>query len=445
MSVVWQEFLDKCEFVYLTEHSLGLPWEWLQEIEEDFVPEVSEEAWLLKALRESEEPAEEWRGLFQQYLRRLGERTRWSLPKIGLRLCMGDPVAHRGQALICPGEWDVMGEYVLRQTGVSVEASGTDLVGSAGGEGPYRRMIFLPEEPEATPKQLRLRFKEALDMAYFDKCQEIVATHVPSARGQFADDFAAAELVGASRLFLMQHPKCRVRLVILRRRLFKYYERFVTSLGAIRVQAFTGELDPEQAPAPESEHRSVLADLAQQARGLVGKAAQGLQGLSLPKVDELFHSDGPPKLVSTFEVRQSLAYLEFGEHEKALSALGRFSDSQSPWVEYLKGVILYDRNAFHDGPDEDRILGKAIAARGVTELAGDLKTRRRFQLLGALFEAPQDEVWQQLAQSLNQTGLPRTAALIEGWTQQQERSPLAFEGTVAGQQTRTLLPLWEEG
>ena len=286
MSALWQEFLDKCEFVYLTDHPLGLPWDWLEEIG-DFVPEVKEEAALLKNFTSSDDPAAEWKGHFSQYLRRLGERTRWSLPKIGLRLCMGDPMAHRGQALICPGEWEAMGEYILRATGVSVESSSTELVGSAGGEGPYRRMIFLPEEPECTPKQLRHRFKEALDMAFFDNCQEIVATHVPSARGQFADDFAAAELVGASRLFLMQHPKCRVRLVILRRRLYNYYERFVTSLGAIRVQAFTGEMDPEQAPSIEEprERSSVFAGLAHQARDLVGRAAQSLQSLSVPRVE----------------------------------------------------------------------------------------------------------------------------------------------------------------
>lgn len=448
MSALWQEFLDKCEFVYLTDHPLGLPWDWLEEIG-DFVPEVKEEAALLTAFQESEDPAEDWRGHFRQYLRKLGERTRWSLPKIGLRLCMGDPMAHRGQALIAPGEWESMGEYILRCTEVAVEPSDSELVGSGGGQGPYRRMIFLPEEPECTPKQLRHRFKEALEMAFFDNCQEIVATHVPSARGQFADDFAAAELVGASRLFLMQHPKCRVRLVILRRKLYAYYERFVTSLGAIRVEAFTGEMDPEQAPPLDSpEDRSVFAGLADQARGLVGRAAQSLQNLSVPKVDfaipQLSAGESPARFLTSYEVRQSLAYLEFAEHDKALEALGRFSDSGSAWIEYMKGAILYDRFAFHGGGEEDKILGKAIAARGTEELASDLRTRRAFQLLSTLFESPDAEVWPRLSQSLREVGMKQTAGVIERWISEDRKGRLGFQQTAPVEEERALLPLFEQ-
>lgn len=444
---LWQEFLDKCEFVYLTEHPMGLPWAWLEELE-DFEPADPIERQLLTDLRQAEE--QQWKPAYNLYLERRNEAGRMAASKIGLRLNPGDPLIFGGDALICAGSWDRMGAYLLKKAGVEAQPSNKPVGYDASGLS-FRRLIVMPEDAKGGPRQLRKSLMEALTMAYFDGCRNMVVTHLPAAAGQFSDDFAAAEVLGGSRAFLMEQTLAQVRIVAFGRRLYPHYQRYMHSLGALRVVAEGGVgADTPEAPSDPAAPRrrptielEAISDSAQgllaQGRQLVSRAAQTISG----QFEELVSS--APATVSAvkmnYDLRHALACLELGHHEGALQALGRYSDSGQALVEYLKAVVIYDRY-LRQAEEADAILVAAMARRGQQELPDEPRASLGFALLElAVSEVHDDQRLEELQAQAGKVGWESMQAALgelAGRWHQQDYPVLRFEGAATLDDSFTL-------
>lgn len=345
MDELWSEFLDKCEFIYLTDHPMGVPMDWLGRLE-GFTPEDPLEARLLEELRE----AGEFRGPFTSYLKAREEKTLVADPRLQLRLVAGDPTTEPCDALLVPHDSDYVGPYALKKAGLEEQFHGR-LVEEpqviATPEQPFARLVLLPRLDSPEARALRLHVRKGLMAARQAGAKMLTLTHIPSVSPDLSEEFEAAEVISVARAFLREFSDSRIRLTVFRRATYPYYRHWIEALG--------GALPPKrpQPRAPVSEGPARESTLAAAEEALAGSVALG-QSL-FQRLREGIAGTVPyrPVPLRTFELRQALAHLELESHEGALRELAKLDDQGYDPVlpTFLRGVIVYDR-VLRGGPPE---------------------------------------------------------------------------------------------
>ncbi|MGE0487900.1 MAG: hypothetical protein AB7S38_01665 [Vulcanimicrobiota bacterium] len=372
--VLWNEFLDKCEFVYLTDHPRGVPLDWLQELQ-NFTPADPFEAELLARLSQAE--PDQFRSIFSSFLARRGPTTLMQAPKVPLRLVLEDPTSEPADVLIACGDWDRVGQYVLERAGPTAAefwaSQPQDVpVGVDPGKLPCLKLILLPRIESASPRDLRNLCKKALAMAGQVEARRVVMTHVPSTHPELSDEFAAAEVVSAARDFLLGHKEASLRLAVFHRRTYPHYLRWLKTLGA------TQPLEADDAPPVDSPSAPAFERILAGGRELVGTVGERLQG-ALGAGRRMLEGGWLP----TYETRQAQMRLELGDHDGALELLGRFGDTGRALPEFVKSLICYDRY-LRQGEEADLILARAGLERLLVESAPTVEARLQLNLALAM-------------------------------------------------------------
>ncbi len=350
---LWSEFLDKCEFVYLTAHPRGVPLNWLEELE-TFRPDDPLEASLKEDLARVE-----FRSAYTRYLSARARASQLVAPKVPLRLVQEDPTSEPLDVLVTTGDWDRLGHYILERAGQeSLEfyraQQASEPIGVEAGDLPCRKLVVLPPIQTNSSAQLRKSCQKALAMASQIQALRVGITHVPSLHSALSDEFAAAEVVSAARDFLFKNKHSTLRISIFHRRNYPLYARWFQSLGAIASQA-------EDLPPPAPPRRPGLEGFLEEGRELVGNVAERLQE-AMGAGRRLLEASWQP----TYETRQAEVYLELGDHDGALALLGRYGDSGQALSEYLKSLILYDRYT-RQREEADLVLARAGLERLLAE------------------------------------------------------------------------------
>lgn len=350
---LWNEFLDKCEFIYLTSHPRGVPFDWLEQLG-DFTPEDHLEAELLERLPQA--GSEGFRELFGEFVERRAQLTLVSDPRLPLRLVLGDPTAQDGDALLVPHDSDYVGPYAVKRAGLGeqYEARLVERPTIVEVEAmPFARLVLLPRLVKARARALREHCRAGLEAAVEAGARTLVLTHIPCVSPDFSNDFAAAEVISAAREVLRQHPGTRIRLCIFQRAIYALYRRWLQALHSSAAPE-TEEPGPETARAPSGTPGfartagEVLTDGLSAGRSVFIGVAERLRTSGIRKTITSLAGNLPlqPVAARTSEVRQALAYLELGSHEGALRELlkleGRGFDPVLP--AFLTGVVLYDKS-----------------------------------------------------------------------------------------------------
>lgn len=290
----WNEFLDKLEFVQLTDRWSLLPLHWL----DDELPEGTSElsgdlvAGLLTAREIDDEEEKEQRVIevCRAHREALSERevtldARLTPPGSRVTLAYLDPLKPgRGDCLITVGGWDRVG-YKLAELAHPGEEH-PESVGDAPrrvepGELDFQHILLFPDKGTASPRAFRSLCEKTFRQARGLGARRLVVTHLHLPQSGLADRFAAAEVVSAVRQMLRESPGITVDIRIYSHRVLTDYLHWFESLRALSRPEDDDEPAPtvaleELQPEVTSEVVDTLKNLARRGSSLANEATQSV-------------------------------------------------------------------------------------------------------------------------------------------------------------------------
>jgi len=261
----WKEFLDKLDFVQLTDRWSLLPVHWLDEDLPEELDELSRD--LAQGLLEihsgggdDEEKMEAYQAVCREYRSRLSARpihldARLTPPgsRVTLRYLNPEDLG-QGDCLITTGAWDRLGHLVTEKAhpgGEHLEAVGEEPVRQEPGELPFRHLMLFPDKGTPSPRAFRNLCEKTLRQARGLGARHFAITHLHLPQTGLADRFAAAEVVSAVRQMLRESPGTTVTLLVFSHRNHEDYRHWFESLKDLS-RSTRSEYDKE-APEPEPE------------------------------------------------------------------------------------------------------------------------------------------------------------------------------------------------
>lgn len=344
----WQEFLDKLDFVQLSERWGALPLHWL----EDPPPEslTSAELRLYRALEACssaetvEQQEEQLRAAVREFRQARREQSialPASLTPPGSRVTLRylDPEdLGQGDCLVSVGTWDRLGYYLASRAGWAdqPEEASDQPVRREPGALDYRHLVIFPAKGSPTPRAFRALCERTLRLARGLGARRLTVTHLHLPQPGLPDRFAAAELVSAIRQMIREGGGVSVEIAVLTPAQFQDYQHWFTSLVALSSGQAEGAAPPAPAtaeppaesPGPDlgQDLGQALLGLAQRTSHLAQEASRGVSSwwretvsATRPSASPALSAPAPTNspLEPTFEDRQALNLLYLGRWREA--------------------------------------------------------------------------------------------------------------------------------
>ncbi len=253
----WSEFLDKLDFVQLTDRWSMLPLHWLdEEPPEELFDSLSE----LKD-EDEKEREDQLKELASEYRRKLAAQPLAldaSLCPPGSRVNLRylDPNdLGQGDCLITVGPWDRVGHLICERAGTDEEGSegNESAVRREPGELSYRHLLIFPDKGTPSPRAFRSLCEKTLRQARGLGARSLTMTHLHLPQPGLSDHFAAAELVSAIRQMLRDGSGMTVEIAPFSHRVYRDYKHWFLSLKELTKSDEPERSDPIPEPEPEPE------------------------------------------------------------------------------------------------------------------------------------------------------------------------------------------------
>lgn len=242
----WNEFLDKLDFVQLTERWSLLPLHWL---DAEIPSEASELgrslATALLQVRDLEDEVDRHREIAThcaEYRRGLSTLSM----SLGATMCppgsrvtlnyLNPEDLGRGDCFITLGSWDRVGHLVARlanPSGDYLESVGEEPVRIEAGALDFRDLLLFPDKGKASPRAFRALCEKTLRQARGLGARHLSLTHLQLPQTGLGDRFAAAEVVSAVRQIVREGPGTTVDILVFSHRHFEDYKHWFESLGTL--------------------------------------------------------------------------------------------------------------------------------------------------------------------------------------------------------------------
>lgn len=390
----WNEFLDKLDFVQLTDRWQLLPLRWLDpELPSSATPLARDMVAGLLELREESEGVD-WdrvRMLAGEYRRRLSSETisldsRLTPPGSRVTLSYLDPEnLGEGDCLITVGSWDRLGHLIAEAAspgGDHLEHVGDNPVRREPGKLNFRHLLLFPDKGTPSPRAFRALCEKTLRQARGLGARHLKVTHLHLPQTGLADRFAAAELVSALRQMLRESPGSTVDILAFSHRNFEDYRHWFDSLKELS-RASSGEPEPKEMPSAEERTGEAGAEVGDTLRNLAKRSTE-LASEATASVSRWFQQAKVPEGA----LPVTGGWTDFGFHEKQalnLLYLGRWEEVESPPSgsvngDYLSCLLQVVR---WEGA-EDRQAGAEISSlveQALTGLSATHPLTRYFELL----------------------------------------------------------------
>lgn len=390
----WDEFLDKLDFVQLTDRWGLLPLHWLDgEFPESAGQKARELAEALMAIKdedEGEERSDKVKNLCSDY------RTGLSTEAISLNAKLSPPGSRvtlkyldpqnlgEGDCLITVGSWDRVGHLLAELAhpeGEHQENVGEAPVRVEPGELNYRHLLLFPDKGTASPRAFRSLCEKTLRQARGLGAQHLAVTHLHLPQTGLADRFAAAELVSAVRQMLRESPGTTVDIMTFSHRNFEDYRHWFDSLQDLTPSS---EDEQEAVPPPDDEEQEeesqdvadTLKNLAQRSTALASEATASVsRWLSSARPEE---SGVPAWRGFSFAQSQELQELFLGRSTEASGE----PESDDPTDQYLSVLRRFVRwQGEQDAEREELDELSSVALQLAQSLGRRHPLTRYFQLL----------------------------------------------------------------
>jgi hypothetical protein len=293
----WNEFLDKLDFVELTDRWNLLPLHWL---DNEFPSNLSESARVLveglieaKGIDDEEARLARAKTLCAEY------RGRLSSESISLDSRLTPPGSRvtlsflnlnnlgEGDCLITLGAWDRVGYSIAKTAhpgGEHTENVGENPTRKEPGVLNFRHLLLFPDKGTPSPRSFRSLCEKTLRQARGLGARSISMTHLHLPQTGLADRFAAAEVVSAVRAMLRESPGTTVDILAFTHRNFEDYEHWFESLKSLtRAEEGPGERETTPPPVEETDEASsevgdTLRNLAKRSSDLANEATASVKG-----------------------------------------------------------------------------------------------------------------------------------------------------------------------
>ncbi len=379
---LWEDFLDKCEFVYLSDHPNGIPWTWLDELA-DFVPEGPQQAELLEHLRGCDDNG--FRKIFREYLQRCAETVIARDPMLDLKVVLGDVTQFGCDVVVCwyPGGYE--SDYIGRVLGVDWNAEGQ-------GESLREFKWFTSTKPGnplnvlgvaaytgSNPREFRRLCVDMLDEARRRGNTVAVVPMLPLC-AEFKLSFAAAELISAAREFLLRfyrdEESYKVVIVSARHRICRAHAYWLQvlnrDLGPTTDHLWGDKIEP-QPPLTSGEQitsgeglKTFWDDLRKRLpdwKGLSLRPSSSIQTVLAEPTAWLAGKKVPSNV--KYRLKRVWALVALGLHERALEELQDFIQHGgfSAWkqaADFLEKLVYFDRYLRLKSPQDLKICKEGV-------------------------------------------------------------------------------------
>lgn len=290
----WNEFLDKLDFVELTDRWKLLPLHWLDQNLPDEVSDSARDmvAGLLQAKTNDDEAQrlEQVKAVCQEYRNRLSSQSlsldsRLTPP--GSRVTLSFLNLNNlgeGDCLITLGAWDRVGHSIAESAHPGADHTenvGENPVRKEPGELSFRHLLLFPDKGTPSPRSFRSLCEKTLRQARGLGARSMSITHLHLPQTGLADRFAAAEVVSAVRQMLRESPGTTVDILTFTHRNFEDYEHWFESLKSLtRAEEGPKQAEPEPSePLDEtpSEVGETLRNLAKRSSDLANEATASVK------------------------------------------------------------------------------------------------------------------------------------------------------------------------
>lgn len=395
----WDEFLDKLDFVQLSDRWNLLPLHWLDDDPPENITDLGRE--LVEGLLEvrdiedEEERLEKVEAVCREYRSRLaGLRlaldSRLCPPGSRVTLRYLDPEnLGEGDCLITVGSWDRVGYLIAEKAnpgGEHVESVGDSPVRQEAGELPYRNILLFPDKGTPSPRAFRALCEKTFRQARGLGARHFTVTHLHLPQTGLADRFAAAELVSAVRQLLRDGPGTTVDILCFSHRNYEDYVHWFNSLKELsRASAppsdYQGE-EPEEEeshePASESEVAQTLKSFARRSTEFASEATASVTRW-FSSVQETQPQAGLAWRAFTFEERELLNRLYLGL-EVAQEIQPEPTDAVDLYLYCLQEVLKLESGESEEESRSEQLLQTLGSASST--LGPDNPLRPYFDLLG---------------------------------------------------------------
>lgn len=326
----WSEFLDKLDFVHLTDRWSMLPLHWLDDEPPEVLSEIERELYdaLLEQKDKSGKKAEKKvKKLAQDYRRKLSAQplaldANLCPPGSRVNLRYLDPEnLGEGDCLITVGPWDRVGHLICERAGAGDEESegNESAVRREPGELSYRHLLIFPDKGTPSPRAFRSLCEKTLRQARGLGARSLTMTHLHLPQPGLSDHFAAAELVSAIRQMLRDGSGMSVEIVPFSHRVYRDYEHWFLSLKELSKgeESVPRETEPEPEPEPAlaggGDVGSAFRQFAQRTTSLAQEATTQVSSWLKSHTEGTGAVPGiPTRFAPSFEQRQDLNRLYFG-------------------------------------------------------------------------------------------------------------------------------------
>lgn len=326
----WNEFLDKLDFVELTERWNLLPLHWLDDEPPASLSDSAKHlvAELLEARAVDDEKAREEivREASSRYRERLSHQavtldSRLTPPGSRVTLSfMNLNQLGEGDCLIATGAWDRVGYRIAEAAhpgGEHIEKVGDNPVRTEPGKLNFRHLLLFPDKGTPSPRSFRSLCEKTLRQARGLGARSISMAHLHLPQTGLADRFAAAEVVSAIRQMLRESPGVTVDILAFTHRNFEDYDHWFESLKSL-MKAEEPETETEPQPtdttdpdASSYEVSETLRNLARRSSDFASEATASVRNW-FAKADKEAEPESKPALASfDFSQRQILNSLYF--------------------------------------------------------------------------------------------------------------------------------------
>jgi hypothetical protein len=294
-STQWNEFLDKLDFVQLTDRWNLLPLHWLDQDLPGHLSDSAQDlvAGLLEAknIEDKDKQLECAKTVCEEYRSRLASQSlsldsRLTPP--GSRVTLSFLNLKRlgeGDCLITLGAWDRVGHSIAESAHPGADHTenvGDNPVRKEPGELHYRHLLLFPDKGTPSPRSFRGLCEKTFRQARGLGARSISMTHLHLPQTGLADRFAAAEVVSAVRQMLRESPGTTVDILTFTHRNFEDYQHWFESMKSL-TRAEDGASETAPPPADRTEQNTTdvgetLRNIARRSSDLANEATASVKG-----------------------------------------------------------------------------------------------------------------------------------------------------------------------